>query len=174
MKEIEWRAINGAPGYEVSSVGQVATWKPRNRMAKQPTERRLLKPSPAGGALGYLRVGLTVGGVKKDFSVHRLVTECFHGSPEAGQVVRHLDGNKLNNCADNLTWGTQKENIQDSRDHGTWYHGERVHTSRLTERDVLEIRNSSATNAELAERFGVGADSIWNARTGRTWKHLKL
>lgn len=44
--------------------------------------------------------------------VHQLVCEAFHGpKPFPKAVVIHLDENALNNRADNLKWGTQKENL---------------------------------------------------------------
>lgn len=44
--------------------------------------------------------------------IHRLVCEAFHGpSPFPKAVVIHLDEDALNNAAENLRWGTQKENL---------------------------------------------------------------
>lgn len=49
-----------------------------------------------------------VGNVK----IHRMVCEAFHGlAPFEKAVVIHIDENALNNRADNLKWGTQKENL---------------------------------------------------------------
>lgn len=42
--------------------------------------------------------------------VHRLVAECYHGSPPDGKEIHHIDGNRLNNRADNLQWVTHVEN----------------------------------------------------------------
>jgi len=47
-----------------------------------------------------------------NIKVHQAVCEVFHGPkpfPEA--VVIHKDENALNNRAENLKWGTQKENL---------------------------------------------------------------
>jgi hypothetical protein len=47
-----------------------------------------------------------------NLKIHRLICEAFHGPPPfEGAVVLHLDENALNNKADNLRWGTQKENL---------------------------------------------------------------
>lgn len=63
----------------------------------------------------------------KCYKVHRLVCEAFHGSPPTlngrGAVCMHVDENAANNRADNLKWGTQKENLNapgfvDYRSHG--------------------------------------------------------
>lgn len=48
----------------------------------------------------------------KNYKVHRMVCEAFHGPPPFdGAVVIHLDENGLNNRPENLKWGTQKENM---------------------------------------------------------------
>jgi hypothetical protein len=47
-----------------------------------------------------------------NMKVHRLVCEAFHGPPPFDRaVVIHLDEDATNNRADNLKWGTQKENL---------------------------------------------------------------
>lgn len=48
----------------------------------------------------------------KNYKVHRLICEAFHGpAPEGKNVVIHIDENALNNRPENLRWGTQKENM---------------------------------------------------------------
>jgi hypothetical protein len=48
----------------------------------------------------------------KNYKVHRLVCEAFHGkAPFDGAVVIHLNENALDNRPINLKWGTQKENL---------------------------------------------------------------
>jgi hypothetical protein len=48
----------------------------------------------------------------KTYKVARLVCEAFHGaSPFHGALVMHDDENARNNRPDNLSWGTQKENL---------------------------------------------------------------
>lgn len=49
---------------------------------------------------------------RKNYKVHRLVCEAFHGpAPEGKNIVIHLDEDALNNRPENLKWGTQKENL---------------------------------------------------------------
>lgn len=48
----------------------------------------------------------------KTYKIAHLVCEAFHGKkPDDKPVVMHLDENAANNRADNLAWGTQKENL---------------------------------------------------------------
>ena len=50
---------------------------------------------------------------------HRLVALAFHGEPPEGKhLVRHLDGNGLNNSPENLAWGDDEDNYQDAVRHG--------------------------------------------------------
>lgn len=54
---------------------------------------------------GYYKYG--------DFLVHRLVADAFLGKPkELNMIVNHIDGNKNNNCVDNLEWLSQSENTK--------------------------------------------------------------
>lgn len=100
-------AVRGTGGrYEVDDQGNMWSFT-RNRRGKQ-----IFGTTHASG---YLSVGVTpeAGGSSTTQLVHRLVCAAFHGeqpSPEHTDV-RHLDGDKKNNRADNLAWGTRSENM---------------------------------------------------------------
>jgi hypothetical protein len=107
--------------------------------------------------------------------VHTAVCIAFHGPRPDGLIVRHLDGNLLNNQAHNLRWGTQEENEADKILHGTAPRGENHGAVKLTEKQVKEIRSAPdrwGINQELASRYGVARSTISNIRTGRNWRHL--
>lgn len=63
---------------------------------------------------GYFSYSLTMpDGSKKRCLAHRLVAIAFipNTNPKKNQI-NHIDGNKLNNCVDNLEWVSQEENQQ--------------------------------------------------------------
>ena len=61
----------------------------------------------------YFSYNLTLpNGKKKRCYAHRLVATAFIPNPTGKPEVNHKDGNKLNNCVDNLEWVTSQENKQ--------------------------------------------------------------
>ena len=76
---------------------------------------------------GYYTVRVTVAkGKRKRMFVHQLVAWFFCGErPSLLHEVRHLNGNPLDNRADNLAWGTQKDNADDRERHGRTSRGEK-------------------------------------------------
>lgn len=100
MKE-EWRP---APGFEknylVSNFGAI----------KNIRSGRILAVSYSN--CGYARLNLSVDGVAKRKSVHRLVAEAFIPKNGDGYQVNHIDGNKKNNNVENLEWVTPSDNIK--------------------------------------------------------------
>lgn len=65
---------------------------------------------------GYHIVVFRTNGKIKGFGVHQIVARQFVKNPDVQNKtqVNHIDGNKSNNCAENLEWVTPKENAQHS------------------------------------------------------------
>lgn len=59
---------------------------------------------------GYLILGFTTTSGRKSIGLHRIVCILFLGVNKEKLHVNHKDGNKLNNCLENLEWVTPKEN----------------------------------------------------------------
>ncbi|WOB06553.1 HNH endonuclease signature motif containing protein [Piscinibacter gummiphilus] len=110
----EWCRVPSVPALMVSSAGRIMV-------------APYLAPMPKGGVRSYGGFAghgqwdgerLIYVHKGKTYKVHRLVCEAFHGPApvlppgETGRIVcMHLDENSRNNRASNLSWGTQKENL---------------------------------------------------------------
>src|SRR5690606_873328 len=103
----EWRPIPGLDGYEASEEGLIR----RRRQYRSHQGARILKPDRRQD--GYLRVTIWIGGKRYHRPVHRLVCLAFHGVPEPGILACHRDGNRTNNRAANLYWGSAADNYAD-------------------------------------------------------------
>lgn len=95
-----WKTLKENDKYEISDTGLV---------------RRIDTKQTLSGCItsGYRSVKLTFNNSKqKRFYVHRLVAEHFINNPDPKNktFVNHKDGNKLNNCIENLEWVSPREN----------------------------------------------------------------
>lgn len=132
---------------------------------------KILRPFP--DSRGYLRINIWSNGRWKQVSVHRVVCETFHGpKPSPKHGAGHGDGNNRNNHADNLRWVTQKENEDDKAKHGRNMIGERHHKAKLSELDVLAIRESRDSCYVAGRKYGVTPSTINNIRLRKTWRHI--
>lgn len=127
---------------------------------------RYVKPQPNGK--GYLRVSIG----KKLMFVHRLVAEKYIPNEGNKPQVNHKDGNKSNNCVDNLEWVTNQENRNHAVKNGLQVSGERCSYSKLTKSQVSFIReHTEITSTEMAKVFGVSRTTINDIRQHRSWKY---
>lgn len=168
----EWRDIPGFGGrYQVSSFGNVRSVAGSDRGIGRPRTGKNLK---FGNLKGYRSVCLRKDtGMAKNCTVHRLVALAFL-PPGEGQI-RHLDGNKLNNHATNLAWGTAKENASDRDSHGTTQRGTKHYKALRTEAEVRAMRALAAMglgSTEIGLRFGISKSRVHEIVSRRTWKHI--
>lgn len=99
-----WKDVVGFEGrYQVSNKGNVKSLRFLGH-----NKERLMKLSEHH--TGYLIVQLGKHPAK-NYLVHQLVASAFIIPVEGKKFVNHIDGNKRNNCIENLEWVTAQENI---------------------------------------------------------------
>lgn len=100
-----WRPIAGFENaYVISDHGDIFSIR----------SNRLL--SPIRQKSGYLRVNLSVNGVRSEYPVHRLVALTFISNPQSKPTVNHINEIKADNRVENLEWATNAEqNIHGTR-----------------------------------------------------------
>lgn len=154
--------VEFAPGYKVTACGLF--WGARVGGRGRDGAWRLMRLRPSGP--GYR--GIRIPGIGWR-NVHREVALAFIPNPTGLPVVRHLDGDPLNNIVSNLAWGTQKDNADDSRRHGTMATGASKVTKGQAVSDlvigmaVALVQNGDISQGEAARILGVkqGTVSRW-------------
>lgn len=106
MEEV-WKDVIGYEGaYKISNKGKVYSI-PRNG-----TLGGIMKPTKQKN--GYYFIHLKNKDKKINTGVHRLVAQAFIPNPDNKPTVNHIDGDKQNNCVENLEWATYKEQLDHS------------------------------------------------------------
>ncbi|MGD1044720.1 MAG: HNH endonuclease signature motif containing protein [Bacteroidota bacterium] len=119
---------------------------------------------------GYGRFWLCKGNVK----VHRFSYEVHNGQiPEGKEVMHACDRRECCNPS-HLCAGSHEENMYDMKVKGRAnpVRGEDKINAKLTETQVIEIRNSTIAQRKLAQIYGVSPCQISKIRTYKEWKHL--
>lgn len=129
---------------------------------------------------GYGRFAIGMG---RATSAHRFSFEVHRGPIPAGMFVcHHCDNPPCVNPA-HLFVGTPRDNSRDAARKGRcapqrrpeMYRGERQHSAKLSEADVVEIRRLFAGGAgvsELAQAFGVNSSAIYRVVRWKAWRHV--
>lgn len=145
----EWRPIPGHEGsYEVSDQGRVRSLDRIvvNRLGHVVRYRGQLLKARLSGPKGkqYLMVSLTGGKCGK---LHLLVAAAFIGPNPGGMQVCHNDGNRWNNAASNVRYGTASENNHDIVRHGRHRNATKSHCPQ-----GHALSGSNLTPGELPNR----------------------
>ena len=157
------------PKYKITKDGKV--WSVKNQIFL----------SQKTTMYGYKEVSLCKLNIKYSKTIHRLVLETFVGPCPGGMACCHNNGIRTDNRLSNLRWDTYKNNELDKIKHGTAIRGEQRHNAKLTEQDILLIKNvySKEINGyrrwnqcQLAKKFNVTQANISAIVNKKSWKHL--
>ncbi|MDD5458381.1 MAG: HNH endonuclease [Phycisphaerae bacterium] len=153
------RAINGYPDYGVAADGSAYTHKKKigNRWKITEDWNALAATIHHDG---YRYITLYFAGKARSRKVSVLVCELFVGPKPNGpgrQECRHKNGNRLDDRADNLEWGSSAENAIDREHHGRTRRGENNGFAKLTDAQVAEIMSlkGKLSQSQIGRRFGI-------------------
>ena len=137
-----WRTIPSFPVYSASNYGRIRN-EGTGRIMKTQINTR-----------GYLSLTLRRDNQQVPQLVHRLIAEAFLGGPHPGFDVNHIDGDKTNNCIENLEWCTREENVRHAVKNGL-----RPGPRRKSVR-IVETGDEFESVRACAKYFGVDVSCI--------------
>lgn len=166
MSKLDMKPIPGYKDYFATKDGHIFS-------TKKYKDPRQLKPGRH--RYGYKMVALN----SKSFCVHKLIMMTFVGPMPKGFHTAHLNGDPSDNRLENLIYCSPKENQRHSKLHGTKIMGQTVGTSKLTDKEILEIRakfvrsGPRESNAmELAKEYKIHWSTVNFIVRRKTWRHL--
>lgn len=154
-----WKDIVGYEGlYQISDKGNV------RRVVKD--GYRTLKPYDKWL---YLSVDLSKNREHKRQNIHRLVALHFIPNPRMCPEVNHKDGNKHNNCVENLEWVTKRENQNHSETVLKHYmFGKPPKRVKMIDIENDKVIQEFDSISEAGRYIQVSQDKVRNARIGIT------
>lgn len=176
---VEYRPIEGFPGYRVGNDGSVwSQWRramPGMKGFRSHRGEEWCRLNP-GLVKGYPVAMLRRDKKTYQRKVHHLVLEAFVGPRPAGLQCCHEDDCGANNSSTNLSWGTAKKNAADRDRNGNTKRGKRTITFKLTEPDIHAIRRRAASgelHRVIAASYGVSRAMVTMIVSRKAWSWLK-
>lgn len=111
----------------------------------------------------------------KNYTTHRLSWFFTYSGWPTLWVLHSCDNRKCVNPA-HLREGTALDNANDAKERNRLSYGQQHHCSKLTEKDVLEVRSdrkNGYTQEALANKFNISRRAIRSLLSGKTWQHVK-
>ena len=130
--------------------------------------------NPCVGKNGYYFFNFQINGGIIGKNIHRLIAEMFIPNPNNYPCINHKNGIKTDNSLENLEWCTYRYNNKHAIDNmlRVQAKGERINTSKVTNKQALEIFKSRIGRRELSIKYGVSLDCIDDIKSGITWNWL--
>ena len=181
MKNEIWKNIKGYNNYySASNLGRV---KSKKRYIEQHSKfgNTFMRYIPEKylslkDIRGYKNVGLSLNGKVKTEQLHRLILKTFYPCDNMDNLqVNHIDGSKENNNLENLEWVSASENMKHAHKMGLISQkGTKNPSNKLTEQDVLDIRNKykDLSETNVAKIFNVTRSNVGCIRRRETWRHI--
>jgi hypothetical protein len=110
--------------FTIDDIGQVWRIAEQRRFKRTLDDEALVKLQQPRRAEykatnGYLRIKVSVCGVRVDVAAHRVVYRHRHGAIPRGYLIDHINRKRDDNSTDNLIAATPSENLQAAYDRGS-------------------------------------------------------
>ena len=157
------------PGkYVVNTLGEIMNAQTGCKLCQFPTNT------------GYLKIKLQTINGGQTILVHRLVAYEFCVPPDdiTTVVVNHINGDKMDNRANNLEWLYQSQNAYHSLDIRDESRVEdKLELSSEDVHEICRLFQKKKTNAEVMQIMGIEITPghhclLSDIRAGRTWAHI--
>lgn len=169
-----WKPVLGLEEfYEVSNLGNVRSLVRKGVTNYGEREYGGKNVNPFIASTGYLSVNLTKKKYRKQYLVHRLVLQAFYGDCPNGMEGCHQNGDRSDARLENLRWDTRSNNALDKRNHKTWQAGEINGSSKLTNKQAKEIKDSKISSNKLAKIYNVSQTTILRIKHGKSYINVK-
>ena len=179
VKNELWQDIPNYEGwYQVSTQGRIRRMKAGKRTFIGRISKGWLHAS------GYPVIKLYREGKYTTIFIHILVATAFIGKKPDGFQTNHIDGNRANNCIENLEWVTPLENVH----HADYVlgnihkrrekRGELSFNVKLTDKIVMQMRQLHREQGigcwRLSKMFFISKTQAHRIIKGESWSHLPM
>ena len=183
MEEI-FKTIPSFPDYLVSNLGRVKTKSRKVRYVHSVTKKEQFRQSSErflkvqyNNRTGYKFHQLYIDKKMYNVNIHILVADAFLDKIDGFDFINHIDGNKHNNTLSNLERCTNEYNHEHATITGLKARGEKIASSKLTEKCVYAIKyflEKGVNHKELSFAFKVSRATINMIDNNKIWKHVLL
>ena len=180
-----FKTIDGFDDYEISNFGRIKTKSRKVRYVHsvskneffRVTESRFMKVYE-NKLTGYKHIVLRSNNKPNTLLLHSLVAKNFIEKTSVYfDTINHKDGNKHNNCVENLEWCTNKYNHEHATSTGLKAKGTSIGSSKLNDNCVHAIKyflKKGFSMSELSLAFNISRVTISLISENKSWKHVAL
>ena len=126
---------------------------------------------------GYGQVNQYENGKYKKYFAHRLSWEIHNGTIPSGLCILHKCDNPICCNPNHLFLGTKRDNIIDCyskkrRPINNWCQGEKNPSSKLNEKNIIDIRqllNKGLKQLEIALSFNISQSTVSSIKRNKLW-----
>lgn len=170
---VEYRHVPGFLGYAAGTDGTLLTAMVPHKKRRMYSNEWATK-SCWQNVDGYWLCSMrNQEGKERRLLAHTVILLTFVGPRPKGFDALHHNGQPHDNRLANLRWGTRKENMADSKRHGTIARRERNGHAKLTELRADAIRSlikEGWTQRDIAALFEVSQPTICAVSNDRRWE----